>query len=86
LDYAVRDVELEPLADGNWRTIVEVERLGEIWMPVSVRVDRKVVVAESRSRSQLVEVITSDRPGEVEIDPDAVLLDADRSNNRLELD
>jgi hypothetical protein len=53
---------------------------------VSVRVDREVVVAESRSRSQLVEVITSDRPGEVEIDPDAVLLDADRSNNRLELD
>jgi hypothetical protein len=86
LDYAVRDVELERLADGRWRTIVEVERLGEIWMPVSVRVDRKVVVAESRSRSQLVEVITSDRPGEVEIDPDFVLLDADRSNNRLELD
>ncbi len=86
LDYAVRDVELEPLADGSWRTVVEVERLGEIWMPVSVRVDRKVVVAESRSRSQLVEVITADRPGDVEIDPDAVLLDADRSNNRLELD
>jgi hypothetical protein len=86
LDYAIRDVELERLADGSWRTVVEVERLGGIWMPVSVRVDRKVVVAESRSRSQLVEVITSDRPGEVEIDPDAVLLDADRSNNRLELD
>ncbi len=86
LDYAVRDVEMERLADGSWRTIVEVERLGEIWMPVSVRVDRKVVVAESRARSQLVEVITSARPGEVEIDPDAVLLDADRSNNRLELD
>jgi streptogramin lyase len=86
LDYAVGDVELEPLADGSWRTVVEVDRLGEIWMPVSVRVGRKVVVAESRARSQLVEVVTSDRPGDVEIDPHAVLLDADRSNNRLDLD
>jgi hypothetical protein len=86
LDYAVRDVEQERLADGSWRTVVEVERLGEIWMPVTVRVDRKVVVAESRARSQRVEFITSARPGEVEIDPDAVLLDADRSNNRLDLD
>ncbi len=86
LDYAVGDVELEPLADGSWRTVVEVDRLGEIWMPVSVRVGRKVVVAESRARSQLVEVVTSDRPGDVEIDPHALLLDADRSNNRLDLD
>ncbi|MEJ2319882.1 MAG: M1 family metallopeptidase [Gemmatimonadales bacterium] len=86
LDYAVGDVELEPLADGRWRTLVEVDRLGEIWMPVSVRVGRNVVVAESHARSQLVEVVTSDRPGDVEIDPDAVLLDADRSNNRRDLD
>lgn len=86
LDYAVRDVELERQADGSWRTIVEVERLGGIWMPVSVRVGRKVVVASSRSRSQIVEVVTSDRPGDVEIDPDAVLLDTDRANNIVELD
>ncbi len=86
LDYAVGDVELEPLADGRWRTLVEVDRLGKIWMPVSVRVGRNVVVAASHARSQLVEVVTSDRPGDVEIDPDAVLLDADRSNNRRDLD
>lgn len=86
LDYAVRDVEVERLADGRWRTVVEITRTGEIWMPVNVRVGREVVAAESRARSQFVEVITVDRPGEVEVDPDAVLLDVDRSNNVRELD
>lgn len=86
LDYAVRDAETERLADGRWRTIVTIDRLGEIFMPLGVRVGGRVVAAESGERSQRVEVVTSERPAEVEIDPDAVLLDADRSNNRLGLD
>jgi len=83
LDYAIGDVEMEVQADGTWRTFVEIHRLGGIWMPIAVRVDDVVVMAESREPRQLVEVVTRQRPRIVELDPAALLLEADRSNNRV---
>ncbi|MEE8175644.1 MAG: M1 family aminopeptidase, partial [Gemmatimonadota bacterium] len=83
LDYAIGDVEMEVRADGTWRTFVEIHRLGGIWMPIAVRVDDVVVMAESREPRQLVEVVTRQRPRIVELDPAALLLEADRSNNRV---
>jgi hypothetical protein len=83
LDYAIGDVEMEVRADGTWRTLVEIRRLGGIWMPIAVRVDDVVVMAESREPRQLVEVVTRQRPRIVELDPAALLLEADRSNNRV---
>ncbi len=84
LDYAVRDVRVERQADGRWRTQVEIERRGEIWMPIAVAVDEVVVRAESPDSLQIVEVFTDGRPAVVELDPTGVLLDADRSNNRAD--
>lgn len=83
LDYAIGGVEMEVRADGTWRTFVEIHRLGGIWMPIAVRVDDVVVMAESREPRQLVEVVTRQRPRIVELDPAALLLEADRSNNRV---
>ena len=86
LDYGVGEVRRERLADGRWRTTVAIERLGDIWMPVTVRVDDALAVVETGDRLELVELTTSERPRVVELDPDHVLLDKDRSNNRVVLD
>jgi hypothetical protein len=82
LDYAIRDVRIGRQADGKWLTEVEIERLGEIWMPIAVAVDDVVVRAGSSDSLQVVKVLTDRRPAVVELDPASVLLDADRSNNR----
>ena len=84
LDYAISDVVMEPTEDGRWRTQVEIERRGRIWMPLAVAVGDVLVRAESPDSLQVVEVLTEQRPGVVELDPAGVLLDADRSNNRVE--
>jgi hypothetical protein len=85
LDYAIRDVELERLPDGSWRTTVIIERRGRNWMPVTVRADAVDALAESREPIQTVVFVTPSRPRVIEIDPHSVLLDADRSNNRVEV-
>ncbi len=85
LDYAVEDVSLERRLDGSWSTTVEIGRRGEIWMPIVLRVDDVLAVAESPDRRQLLEIVTPHRPRVVELDPEFVLLDADRANNRVEL-
>lgn len=81
LDYAVSDVAVEQTDEG-WRTTATVTRAGEAWMPVTVQVGDERVLLEGRERSQQLEVLTEARPDEVVVDPDVVLLDTDRSNNR----
>ena len=72
-------------AEGGWRTTVEVDREGDAWMPVTLKVGPEEVRIDTRERSTTVEVVTENRPDAVELDPERVLLDVDRSDNRREL-
>ncbi|HEX2094735.1 MAG TPA: M1 family metallopeptidase [Longimicrobiaceae bacterium] len=82
LDYGVGRVEVRRLPDRRWRTRVEVLRVGDAWMPVTLRVGEETRTLDSREPRQTVEVVTRERPAEVVLDPDRVLLDLDRANNR----
>lgn len=81
LDYGIAGVTARQ-AGGRWRTRVEVVRTGEAWMPVVLRVGDVTRTLDSRERRQTVEVVTAARPAEAVLDPEWVLIDADRSNNR----
>jgi hypothetical protein len=80
LDYGIADAVTAPHGAG-WRTVVEVFRRGEAWMPVTLRVGEEEVILASRDRRQVVEVITAARPRSAGLDPDRVLIDYDRSND-----
>jgi hypothetical protein len=82
LDFAVRSARTRPTGDGRWRTRVEVLRLGEAWMPVTLEVGDVRRTLDSRDRLQVAEVVTRQRPAEAVLDPDVVLLIVDRSTNR----
>lgn len=86
LDYRIGDVSTERTEGGAWSTRVEVVREGEAWMPVTVQVGDERRRLESRERTQVVRVETAERPERVVLDPDRMLLDADPSNNRRELE
>ena len=82
LDYAIVGASTRQQSNGSWRTRLEIRRTGEAWMPVVLRVGDVSVTLDSRERSQTVEVSSSARPTEAVLDPDWVLIDADRSNNQ----
>ncbi|HET7275944.1 MAG TPA: M1 family metallopeptidase [Longimicrobiaceae bacterium] len=82
LDYGIGSVEVDQLAGGDWRTRVEIIRMGQAWMPVVLKVGDETRELESHDVRQVVEVVTSDRPAEIVLDPGTIILDADRSNNR----
>ncbi len=82
LDYRLGQVTSAQTADGSWQTRVEVIRTGEIWMPVDLRVGTETRRLDSRDRRQIVTVTTREKPSEVMLDPNVVLLDVDPSNNR----
>lgn len=84
LDYGVGRVSTRATG-GGWTTTVEVVRLGEAWMPVTLRVGGATRTLDSRARVQTVVVRTPARPSEVVLDPERVLIDLDRSNNRMEV-
>lgn len=81
LDYGISSATTRQ-AGGRWRTRVEVMRTGEAWMPVVLRVGGQTRTLDSRDRRQTVEIVTDARPAEAVLDPDWVLIDMDRSNNR----
>lgn len=81
LDWAITDASATP-AGGGWLTTVRLRRGGEAWMPVTLAVGPERVRVDSRDREVTVEVRTEERPKDVRVDPDRVLLDADRSNDR----
>jgi hypothetical protein len=85
LDFGIHAASTERLPDGRWRTRVEVAREGEAWMPVTLQVGDTRALLDSRERLQVAEVITSDRPAEVLLDPDDILIDTDPANNRRSL-
>ena len=80
LDYGIGDVNVEQVGN-EFVTTVEVLRLEDAWMPVTIRMGAENVELRSRDRRQTVTFRTSTRPTEVVLDPDFVLLDMDRSNN-----
>jgi len=84
LDYAVESASAERSGAG-WSTSVTVTRTGEAWMPLTVEAGGERVVLEERARTQTVEITTEERPEAVVLDPDVVLLDTDRGNNRRAL-
>jgi aminopeptidase N len=81
LDYGIAGATTRQ-AGGRWRTRVQVVRTGEAWMPVVLRVGGQTRTLDSRDRRQTVEVVTDTRPAEAVLDPDWVLIDMDRSNDR----
>lgn len=85
LDYGIARASTAPTGDGRWRTRVEVLRMGQAWMPVVLRVGDVTRTLDSRARRQTVEVVTRARPAEAVLDPEWVLLDMERANNRAEL-
>jgi hypothetical protein len=82
LDYTILGAATQRTADGRWRTVVDVYRMGEAWMPVTLEVGDETRLLESRDRRQRVEIITRERPEEAVLDPEDVLLDIDPTNNR----
>jgi hypothetical protein len=78
LDYGIRSATTRRTPAG-WRTRVQVSRLGQAWMPVTLQVGDVRRTLDSRERTQVVEVVTASRPAEVILDPDRVLLLLDRT-------
>ncbi|HKK28029.1 MAG TPA: M1 family metallopeptidase [Gemmatimonadota bacterium] len=85
LDYAVAEASTRAVGDGHWRTRVVVTRQGKAWMPVDVAVGDTTVRLDSRDARQTVSVITTGKPASVQLDPEGVLLETDRSNDRQNL-
>jgi hypothetical protein len=84
LDYGIAGASTRQ-AGGRWRTRVEVVRTGEAWMPVVLRVGGVTRTLDSRDRRQTVEIVTDARPAEAVLDPDWVLIDMNRANDRAAL-
>ncbi|MGH7481289.1 MAG: M1 family metallopeptidase [Longimicrobiales bacterium] len=84
LDYGIGDVATQRTGAG-WETTVEVIRLGEAWMPVTLRVGTESLRLTGRERVQHVTVRTPTRPEAVTLDPASLILDFDPSNDRREL-
>jgi hypothetical protein len=84
LDYGIGEVEQEEL-DGAWRTVVEVIRTGDAWMPVTLRVGAEERRLTDRVVQQRVEFVTESRPSEVVLDPDGWILDSNPANNSAEI-
>jgi aminopeptidase N len=85
LDYAVSSATTATQADGSWKTVVQVTRSGDNWMPVILKVGTDTRTLDSKERTQTVEVVTHDKPADVVLDPDMILLDTDTANNKKTL-
>jgi hypothetical protein len=83
LDYRVTAAEATARPDGRWNVRVEVERAGDAWMPVDLRVGEVELRLNSREPRQVVELVVGERPEVAVLDPSLVLIDLDPSNNRM---
>lgn len=85
LDYGITRATASRQPNGEWRTEIEITRTGDIWMPVDVRIGGTTQRLESREREYSIVIETKDEPDTVELDPELVLIDIARENNRFDL-
>ena len=85
LDYAIANATTKQVSSGAWQTTVQVTRTGDIWMPVELKVGDKNVRLDSREREFTTVVETAAKPDAAVLDPDFVLIDIVRGNNRKQL-
>jgi hypothetical protein len=81
LDYRVVDASLSG-GPGRYTLVVDIERVGEAWMPTVVEAGGQRQRIESRDRLQRVTFHLESRPAYVVVDPDRSLLEVRRANNR----
>src|SRR3989454_647431 len=83
IDYRLRKVERQRMANGQWLTAVVLERRGDGWMPVEIG-DRDTIYARATGQPEVERVtFTSARkPGRLMLDPRARAHDYDMLNNR----
>lgn len=84
LDYSVSEVSQTRTAVG-WTTTATLTRSGDAWMPVVIEVGSERRIIDGRGTSQRIEVTTIERPRAVVVDPEVILIDTDRSNNRIDI-
>ncbi|MBT8398725.1 MAG: M1 family metallopeptidase [Gemmatimonadetes bacterium] len=82
LDYELRSAETEQQDDGSWITELTVARNGEAWMPLEVQVGSVRAKLDSKDALQKVSISTQGKPESAVLDPDMVLLESTRENNR----
>ena len=80
LDYVVTSATTTQTSDG-WLTRVEVQRRGDAWMPVTLRLGPVEQRLTSRDRVQVLEIRTPERPTSAAVDPDYQLIDLNPANN-----
>jgi hypothetical protein len=86
VDYKKGEVKKERLADGTWRTEVNLERRGDGIMPVDIEVDigngEKLTKRwDGKAESGIVVFDTPQKPEAVSIDPQNRILDNNPLNN-----
>ncbi|HEX4600567.1 MAG TPA: M1 family metallopeptidase [Gemmatimonadales bacterium] len=82
IDYRLKRVERQRLADGRWHTAVTIQRLGDGWMPVEIG-DRDTIYARATGQpaEERVEFTSARRPGRLMLDPRLRTHDYDMLNN-----
>ncbi|MFQ6115377.1 MAG: M1 family aminopeptidase, partial [bacterium] len=86
IDYALGKVKKEQLADGSYKTTVEVIRKGKGIMPVEVLVEtetgEKVIKRwDGKDKKGTIEFVTKARAKKVVVDPNNQILDKNLLNN-----
>ena len=82
LDYRVVDAETWQV-DDEWVARVTVERVGDIYMPVDLRVGTETRRLNAQDRVQVEYFRLPQRPVAAVLDPDNVLIDVNVDNNRM---
>ena len=82
IDYRLRKVQRERMANGQWLTAVTIERLGDGWMPVEIG-DRDTIYARATGQPEVehVEFITARKPRRLMLDPRVRAHDWNMLNN-----
>ena len=88
IDYKLGPVSTEKLATGDYKTRINVENLGGLFVPISARLysasnETVTVPLKEFKHRQLttIEALTFFEPQRIYLDPDNTWLDADRRNN-----
>jgi hypothetical protein len=86
VDYAVREVGVEALADGRWRTTFTVAKEGDLRMPVELDLEGadgglRTVRAPGAAVRDRLEVTTDFRPVRIVVDPRERALDVNPDND-----